>query len=238
MQTVTINAAYGGERLTLYVFLPEVPRPCHHAVIVFPGSNAIHTRTFSPLDLRRSDYLTRSGRVVVLPVYKGTYHRGGELHSDYPSETAQHRDYMIMWARDLGRAIDYLETREDIDTSRLAYYGLSWGGYMGAILPAIEKRIRVNVLYVAGFVFQRTLPEVDQINYVTRVTQPTLMLNGEMDFFFPVETAQKPMFDMLGTPPEHTRRVTYRGGHSVPRVEMIKETLAWLDRYQGRVKES
>ena len=61
------------------------------------------------------------------------------------------------------------------------------------------------------------------------------MLNGEFDFFFPVETAQKPMFDLLGTPPEHKRRITYPGGHSVPRVEMIKETLAWLDRYLGPV---
>jgi hypothetical protein len=43
------------------------------------------------------------------------------------------------------------------------------------------------------------------------------------------------MFDLLGTPPEHKRRLTYEGGHSVPRVEMIKETLAWLDRYLGPV---
>ena len=65
------------------------------------------------------------------------------------------------------------------------------------------------------------------------VAKPTLMLNGEFDFFFPAETAQKPMFELLGTPPEHKRRPTYPGGHSVPRVEMIKHTLGWLDRYLG-----
>ncbi len=204
-------------------------------MIIFPGSNAIHTRVFNPLDLRRIDFLVRGGRAVVLPIFKGTYHRGGDLHSDYPAETAQHRDYMIMWARDLGRTIDYLETRDDIDATRLAYYGLSWGGYMGAIMPAIEKRIRANVLYVAGLIFQRALPEVDAINYITRVTQPTLMLNGELDFFFPVETSQKPMFELLGTPAEHKRRLTFPGGHSVPRVETIKQTLGWFDRYLGRV---
>jgi len=187
------------------------------------------------MEIRRADFLTRSGRAVVLPIYKGTYHRGGELHSDYPSETAQYRDYVTMWVRDLGRTIDYLATRDDIDSSRIAYYGLSWGGYMGAIMPAIERRIRASVLYVAGLTFQRALPEADPINYITRVTQPTLMLNGELDFFFPAETSQKPMFDLLGTPPEHKRRLTFPGGHSVPRVEMIKETLAWLDRYLGPV---
>ncbi len=235
MQTVTLAAAYGGERLTLYIFLPEQGPPPYQAVVVFPGSNAIHTRVFNPLDMRRADFIVRSGRAVVLPVYKGTYHRGGDIHSDYPNETVQHRDNVIMWSRDLGRTIDYLETRDDMDATRLAYYGLSWGGYMGAILPAIEKRIRVNVLYVAGMVSQRALPEVDAINYITRVTQPTLMLNGEFDFFFPVETAQKPMFELLGSPPEHKRRLTYHGGHSVPRVEMIKQTLGWLDRYLGPV---
>ncbi len=233
MQTASL-AAYGGERLTLYAFLPDTPPP-HQVVVMFPGSNAIHTRVFNPLDVRRADYLVRGGRAVILPVYKGTYHRGGDLHSDYPAETAFYRDYVIAWARDLGRAIDYVESRPDLDATRIAYYGLSWGGYMGAIMPAIERRIRANVLYVAGLTFQRALPEVDAINYVSRVRQPTLMLNGELDFFFPAETSQRPMFELLGTPAADKRWRVFPGGHSVPRVEMIRETLAWLDRYLGPV---
>ena len=105
------------------------------------------------------------------------------------------------------------------------------------MFPAIEKRITTNVLYVAGLCFQQSLPEVDQINYVGHVTQPTLMLNGELDFFFPAETSQKPFFELLGTPSEHKRRLTFPGGHSVPRVEMIRETLGWLDRYLGPVEQ-
>ena len=89
----------------------------------------------------------------------------------------------------------------------------------------------MNVLYVAGLLFQRALPEADQINYVTRVRQPTLILNGELDFFFPPETSQRPLFELLGTPAEHKKRLVFPGGHSVPRTEMIKESLLWLDRY-------
>jgi len=236
MQTATFAAAYGNERMTAYVFLPEKAKPPYQVVMVFPGSNVIHTRVFNPLDVRRADFLVRSGRAVVLPVYKGTYHRGGELHSDYPSETATHRDYLIAWVRDFSRTLDYLATRGDMDLERVAYYGLSWGGYLGAIVPAVEKRIRANVLYVAGFCSQRALPEAEALNYVTRVTQPTLMLNAEYDFFFPPETSQKPFFDLLGTPPEHKKRLTWPGGHSVPRTEMIKETLGWFDRYLGPVR--
>ena len=103
-------------------------------------------------------------------------------------------------------------------------------------MPAIEPRIKLNILYVAGLSFQASLPESDQINYVTRVTQPTLMLNGELDFYFPPEHSQRPMFDLLGTPPEHKKRLTYERGHTVPKTELIRESLAWLDRYFGLPK--
>jgi pimeloyl-ACP methyl ester carboxylesterase len=155
------------------------------------------------------------------------------LTSDYPEETTLYKDHVVMWGKDLSRAVDFVETREELDAERVAYFGLSWGGALGAILPAIETRIRVNVLYVAGFCFQRALPEADQLNYVTRVTQPTLMLNGELDFFFPVESSQQPMFERLGTPPEHKKRLTYPRGHTVPRPELVKESVAWLDGYLG-----
>ena len=62
------------------------------------------------------------------------------------------------------------------------------------------------------------------------------MLNGELDFFFPAETSQRPMFEMLGTPADDKRRITFPRGHTVPKVDLIKETLAWLERYLGPVE--
>jgi eukaryotic-like serine/threonine-protein kinase len=219
-----------------HLFLPARSKPPYQTVVLFPGSQAIHTRTFGLAEIRRIDFLVKSGRALILPIYKGTFERGGEMKSDYPEPTAFYKDHVVMWGKDLGRTIDYIETREDLDASRLAYFGTSWGGAVGAILPAVEKRIRANVLYVAGLCFQRALPEADQINYVTRVTQPTLMLNGELDFFFPAETSQRPMFELLGTPAEHKKRLTYARGHTVPKVDLIKETVGWLDRYFGTVE--
>ena len=99
------------------------------------------------------------------------------------------------------------------------------------------KRFVCNVLLVAGLLFQRCLPEVDPIHYVSRVTQPTLMLNGEFDFFFPVETAQKPMFERLGTLAEHKRYLVYPGAHTVPRTELAAHMLGWLDKYLGPVTQ-
>jgi hypothetical protein len=230
-QRVHYDAAYGGERVQAWLFVPKGSPP-YRTIVYFPGSNAIHADSSMGRTGQGFSFLLKTGRAVMLPIYKGTYERGDELDSDYPEETNFYKDHVIMWGKDLARSIDYLESRDDMDTSSLAFYGASWGGVMGTILPAIEPRIKVNLLYIAGLLFQRALPEVDQINYVGQVRQPTLMVNGEFDFFFPLETSQKPLFELLGAPEDRKRYVVYPGSHSVPRGELVRELLEWLDRWQ------
>jgi len=170
------------------------------------------------------------------PIYKGTFERGDELSSDYPNTTDVWRDHVIAWSKDLGRSIDYLESRPEIDNNKLAYLGFSWGGAMGAVMPAIETRIKTCIFVVGGFYLQKARPEVDQINFAPHVKQPVLMLSGQYDFFYPVEASQVPMFRLLGAPKEQKRRVLYDTAHTIPRNELIKQSLDWLDRYLGPVK--
>jgi hypothetical protein len=49
-------------------------------------------------------------------------------------------------------------------------------------------------------------------------------------------TTVKPMFDLLGTPPDQKKLNVYESDHFIPSNELIKETLAWLDHYLGPVK--
>jgi hypothetical protein len=106
---------------------------------------------------------------------------------------------------------------------------------MGAIIPAVEPRIKTVVLAVGGVDFNHSLPEVDTINFLPRVKQPTLMLNGHYDFFFPVVSSQEPFYRLLGPRKDQKKRLLYETGHSIPRNELIKETLNWLDQYLGPV---
>ena len=143
---------------------------------------------------------------------------------------------VVMWAKDYRRTLDYLSTRSEFASTRIAYFGASWGGFLGGLIPAVEPRTRAVVLYIAGLGMETARPEVDPINFLPRIRQPVLMLNGRHDFFFPVETAQEPVFRLLGSPAADKKYLVYEGGHDVPRTELIKETLAWLDRYLGMVR--
>ena len=233
-QKVSFNAAYGGERMIAYLFLPKNATPPYQTVVYFPGSGAIHADKFTLSQY--ADFIPKSGRALMAPIYKSTFERRDDLKSDYPEPTAFWRDHVIAWTKDVSRSIDYLETRPDIDRERLSYVGLSWGGAMAPVVLAVENRFKTAVLESGGLEFQRALPEADQINFVTRVRIPVLMLNGRYDHFFPVESSQLPLFRLLGTPEKDKRHIIYETGHAVPRKEFIRESLDWLDKYLGPVK--
>ena len=107
---------------------------------------------------------------------------------------------------------------------------------MGSIIPAVEDRLKASVIILGGLPSEKSRPEADEITYVRRVEIPTLMLNGRYDFSIPLETSARPMYELLGTPDEHKKLKLYETDHFIPRNELTKETLAWLDRYLGPVK--
>jgi dienelactone hydrolase len=236
-ETVSFDAASGGERVTGYLFLPKRIAPPYQVVFMWPGDSGLQLPSAdTPRTVRMFDFIVKSGRAVLFPVLKGMYERHDGLESTIPNETAAYRDRVVLWIKEARRSVDYLQARPDIDVGKLAYFGHSWGGRMSGIALAADPRFKAAVLYVAGFRFPRSMPEVDPFNFVPSVRIPVLMLNGRYDHYFPVETAQRPMFERLGTPESDKKWIVYDGGHFVPRDDLVKETLAWLDRYLGSAR--
>jgi len=236
-EKVTFQAAYGNERVTAYIFLPKQWAPPYQTVIYSPGGYAIVLRSNQNVDLDLFfDFILRSGRAVVYPIYKGTYERGDGLKSDTPNASTFYRDHVIQWSKDLGRTIDYLQTRTDLEHKRIAYYGLSWGAMLGGLLPALEERIKVIALVGGGFDLHKTLPEVDPFNFAAKIRAPVLMINGRYDSEMSIDQSQTPMFRLLGTPDRDKRHAVFESGHIVPKNFVIKEVLDWFDRYLGPVK--
>ncbi len=238
LEKVTFDAAYGNERVTAYLFLPKNASSPFQTVVYFPGVFAFMD---DKLDLSGVEdsrgFLLKSGRALIFPVYKGTYERrDGFVPGTGPP--GSHRDHVIAWAKDLSRSLDYLETRKDIDAMKEAYFGDSLGGLQGALLPAVEKRIKAAILSSGGLTpILHPPPEADPFNFVTHVTIPVLMLSGRYDATFPLESSQNPLFHFLGTPDKDKKHVIYEGGHGAfPRPDAVRECLDWLDRYLGPVR--
>jgi dienelactone hydrolase len=142
-------------------------------------------------------------------------------------------------AKDLSRSIDYLETRDDIDSERIAYYGMSWGATLGPLMLAVEGRLDAGVFVVGGIPHSEVPRSFDTALYAQRVKAPVLMVNGREDVFLPVKTSQIPMYELLGTPDEHKQHKLYPGGHGVFGLfykQIRGDVLDWLDRYLGPVE--
>jgi eukaryotic-like serine/threonine-protein kinase len=117
--------------------------------------------------------------------------------------------------------------------------GVSMGSAEGVIYATLaQDRLKAVIFLDGGLFLWQPPPGADQVDFAPRLTKPVLMLNGRYDFDFSPERAQVPLFRMLGTPAGDKRRVVFETPHDVraDRPRLVKEVLAWLDRYLGRVE--
>ena len=231
LERVTFAAAYGQERVPAHLFLPKNASPPYQTVVLFPSAYALNASSSNTLDLSRFDFIIRSGRALLYPIYQGTFERR-QADSGLPNAR---RDMQVQQAKDFFRAVDYLETRPDIDMTRLGYYSLSMGAYFGPIPVSLEPRIKVAVFASAGMRYNYP-PEIQPANFAPRVTVPVLIINGRNDFQNPPESPAR-LLELLGTPPDRKKLVTLEGGH-VPNdmLGVIRNVLDWYDTYLGPVK--
>jgi hypothetical protein len=228
-EEIELDAAYGNERLTVFLYLPRDAEPPYRPIVYFPGSDTIYYRENPTADSFPFSFLITSGHAVLFPVYKGTFERGSGLKSDIQDDTNIYREHVIHWSKDLGRSIDYLETRSDIVPGQLGYVGFSWGSAVAPVMLAMESRVTASVLISGGLLLHPTQPEVDPFNFLPRVRAPTLMINAPNDYFYPLESSQKPFYEFLGAEPKE--HVLLEGGHLPPMNDIARETLDWFDRF-------
>ncbi|MBP1698829.1 MAG: serine/threonine protein kinase [Deltaproteobacteria bacterium] len=242
-EKVVFDAAYRGEQVPAFLFLPKNGIKPYQVVIYFPGSTPFEIKTKSD-NLQPDDLIVpiiRSGRAVLWPIYKGSFERMPSADRSWGSkgfrdDSIAYRDELILDAKDLARSIDFLETRTDLSHEKIAYCGVSYGAMFGSVFLAIENRIKTGLFLFGGLLIFRTQPEIDTINFVTRVTQPVLMVNGRYDPIFSLEGNQIPQFRLMGTREKDKKLVLSDLGHGgrLSNVE-IREILEWLDLYLGPV---
>lgn len=239
-EKVTFDAAYNGERMAAYLFLPKNVHPPYQTVLFFPSARVV----FIPDngngtklgDLKFIDFVIQSGRAVMYPIYRDTYERQQKF---YLPQASQSIVLTSDWYKDAARSLDYLATRPDIDNSKLAYLGVSMGAADGVIVSTLlQDRLKAVVYLDGGYFLDAPPPGGDQADFAPRMKKPVLMVNGRYDFTFPVKTAQDPLFKMLGTPEGDKRHLILDTPHDVTeqRPLLVKAVLDWLDHYLGPVQ--
>jgi cephalosporin-C deacetylase-like acetyl esterase len=246
-----------GERVPALLSVPkgdDKPFPC----ILF-----LHGYGGEKEDMMSLADLAADARYAVIAIdvqYHGERRREGiELYSTNMTRT---KDGFIQTVIDARRALDYLETRQDVDPSKLALVGGSMGALIGAILGGVEPRLRACVLIVGGgnmtlmvqrsqhsalpaireyldannisySAVQEALDPVDPINFVDAISpRPLLMHNGKFDEIVPAESGQL-LYERAKEPKEI---YWYDTGHDVPLDIVAARTLDWLEYHlRGRV---
>ena len=237
-EKIVINTGYDNQRFALYLFSPKTPAP-HQAVIFFPGITPfISLQSSEAIQPDWLDFIIRSGRTLVIPIYYGSYERySGIIELSGDANINMQRQRTVRWGADMRRTLDYLETRDDIIDDSFAFLGFSFGANQSTPLLAIEERLKAAVLVSGGFPYYQLPTVADPLNYVSRITMPVLMLNGRYDSMMQLESQQIPFFNQLGTAREDKRRVLYDMGHTIPpRIGLVTETVAWLDKYLGAIE--
>ena len=236
-ERLSFAAAYGGERVIAYLFVPKQVKPPYQTVVFFPSARVLDLSSSAALgDTAFFDYIVQSGRAVLYPVYQDTYER--RVRSTLP-RASQEMKLTVERYKDLARSLDYLATRADIDTSKLAYVGVSMGAAEGVIYTTLlQDRLKTDIFLDGGFFLDPPAAGRDQADFAPRLRIPVLMVNGRYDFSFSLDRAQRPLFRMLGTSDADKRHVLLETPHDVSarRPELTQEVLAWLDHYLEPVR--
>ena len=162
--------------------------------------------------------------------------------------STEDRAEQIQLIKDLQGAVDVLRTRPNVDDSRIAYLGISYGGAMGALFVGIERRIKAAVLVVGdgGLVSHFTGPEdynqmaglpcatrvnwfqamapIEPIRFVGHASPTALLLqSGRFDNLVPAADAQ----ELHTAAPVPKTILWYDAGHGLNQ-QAVFDRLDWL----------
>lgn len=188
-----------------WVYKPEGDGP-HPVVISIHGGPASQARPLFSSTYQM--WLAKLGVAVIRPNVRGSdgYGKGYlELDNDYLREDS---------VKDIGALLDWIETQPDLDASRVAVYGGSYGGYMvlaSAVHYSDRLKAAIDVVGISNFVtflentqeYRRDLRRVEYgderdpamraflqkispLNNIDRIDVPLFVVQGENDPRVPV----------------------------------------------------
>lgn len=240
---ISVPTGRDDEGMPVYIYLPRRSAPPYQSVFYLPPADS-----WSPafkadsvaLDNYQIDFVLLSGRALVWPVYTGSYERYDNIQAaPMPQRAVRSLERNRLIRDEIGRVIDYLESDPEFDGTKIALAALSHGAIVASYVLATERRLKAAILYSVGIAPPNPLfasPQNDPNVFWARVEQPTLIMNGRYDPIRPHHFVLAPLVQLLATPDENKKSVLYDSAHwPLPRFQMMRDSLDWLDLYLGPV---
>lgn len=226
------------QRVTALYSLPKIGRPPYPVIIFLHGIGDFKSRDYMQL----GDSLFCRAGYAVLRIdiqYHGERKIPGmkiDLVKNYPHAS---RNALVQTVFDLRRAVDFLDQRPEIDSTRTAFAGISLGGIIGTVFAGAEPRIEAPVLILAGgglkFLFgeqalsrriRNFLAPIEPLNFVAKIAgRPLLFQNASRDEIVPKATTEA-LFRRANAPKQIK---WYDDGHKMNPVPVLNDCIVWLN---------
>src|SRR5262245_14867054 len=257
-----------GERVPAIVVKPRSASTPLPAIICLPGTGGTRQQlTDARLQLSErprtgwARALAREGFLTISLDYRGSDARGQNIYLEALREQLEGRSYMSLLVHETIRAVDYLQTRADVDGAKIGVTGFSLGGaiawYAGAADPRLSviapvcggagayddllrsqsnARYHSQYFYPAGFLklFPGDQPEV----FASLAPRAVLVVGRDQDQGMPVEGLRrlerevKLVYARRGMADRFSVHLT-AGDHTYTE-EMFKQVSEWFQRFLKR----
>lgn len=210
-----------GSRVPGLIAFPKNNAARHPLVVLIDGIGGWKERWWSSASWNRGrlliDNLLANGYAVAMMDAPASGER--VVENDYVTAETFIGHYPLV--RDLThqvviehrRLLDYIATREDVDTARIGALGLSLGGMATFVLGSIEPRIKAGV---AGVTPMQRMPAVLWPgHYASRIRIPLLMLAGRSDAYYTQPQTERTHSLLASNKKE---LIWYDVGHRLPEV--------------------
>jgi dienelactone hydrolase len=224
-------------RVPGYLAIPdngEGPYPCVILLHGFTGNKAEWWQddSFYAGGLVAKEFLGAGFAVLALDAQ---YHGERAPANDYEKPnamkdrgwTSRSVEMIIQTVTEYRRAIDYLENRTDIDSSRIGVHGYSMGGMMAFLLTGSEPRVKAAVSCVTwnwdtdDAKYELIAPH----NFARAIGErPFLVMLGREDEILPLDAAKR-LYGLVEGPA--TKLIFYDSGHRLDD-DYIKQTGQWF----------
>lgn len=136
-------------------------------------------------------------------------------------------EIVIQGTRDYRRVLDYVASRDEIDSERIGMIGYSMGAWQTFILTAVETRIDVSVACAVPSLAGQSSPIAPK-DYARGIgTRPVLMLMGSNDSMCHPTHARQ-LLNLI--PGEQKELKMFDAGHKLPPT-YVEDAVSWMEKF-------